>query len=118
LQAAPRVAAALQLALGSDQPATHALAVWDAVWPADARRARALHDFGQAALLRLDSHQMQAFFDAFFDVPTDWWSAYLRVHATPVEVARVMSAVFSSVPWSVRRRLAAGNPMVLARLLQ
>lgn len=119
LLAAPRVAAALQLALGGgDGTARGAQTVWDAVWPADARRARALHDFGQAALLRLGAHEIQAFFDAFFHVPTDWWSAYLRVNTTPSDVAKVMSAVFNAVPWSVRRRLVAGNPMVLARLLR
>ena len=119
LQAAPRVAAALHMALGNgDSPAAGAQSVWDAVWPADARRARVLHDFGQAALLRLGAHEVQAFFDAFFELPTDWWSAYLRVDTKPAEVARVMSAVFSAVPWSVRRRLVAGNPKGLARLLR
>lgn len=119
LQAAPRVANAMAAALGLDTgSASRTSAVWDAVWPADARRARALHDFGQAALLHLSTDDVQAFFDAFFDVPTDWWSAYLRVDTTPKDVARVMSAVFNAVPWSVRRRLLAANPRSLARLLR
>jgi lycopene beta-cyclase len=119
MTAAPRVAAAIRAALhDEDDAAARARAVWEAVWPSDARRTRALHDFGSAALLRLSTDEMQAFFDAFFDLPTEWWSSYLRIDSSPGDVARVMKRVFSAVPWSVRRRLAAGNPLALSRLLR
>jgi lycopene beta-cyclase len=118
IEVAPRVAGAIAYALQRDDPASSAELVWNALWPADTRRARALHDYGLAALLRLQTDEVQSFFDAFFELPTEWWSAYLRVDTTATEVARVMSAVFRAVPWTVRRRLLAGNPMTFARLLR
>ncbi|MEX2626687.1 MAG: lycopene cyclase family protein [Ilumatobacteraceae bacterium] len=107
LRAAPRVAQVI--AAGGD--------VWSAVWPRPHRRARALHDYGLDALLRLDGGDTAAFFDAFFELPDERWAAYLRVDVTPREVAGVMRQVFGRAPWRVRRRLAAGDPRVLRRLV-
>lgn len=117
IRAAPRVAAGLAAARSIDDPRRRALTVWDTVWPSEQRRARALHDYGLAALLRLPADDVQAFFDAFFALPVELWSAYLRVDTDATTVSRVMTAVFSSVPWRVRRRLAAGSPAPFARLL-
>jgi lycopene beta-cyclase len=108
IRAAPRVAAAI--AEGDD--------VWRAVWPRAHRRARALHDYGLERILRLDADDTRAFFDAFFDLPADRWGEYLRVDTTPAAVASVMRGVFSGSPPTVRRRLMAGNPRALVRLLQ
>ncbi|MDJ0769729.1 MAG: lycopene cyclase family protein [Ilumatobacter sp.] len=108
LRAAPRVAQAI--AAGAD--------VHDAVWPASTRRARALHDYGLGALLRLDRDATTSFFDAFFGLGTDDWSAYLRVDSTGREVARVMRRVFAAVPWSVRRELVELDVNVVRRLLR
>ncbi|MEY4229585.1 MAG: putative lycopene beta-cyclase, partial [Actinomycetota bacterium] len=118
LRAAPRVAAGIAAALTIDDPGRRALTAWNAVWPAEQRRARALHDYGLAALLRLPAADVQSFFDAFFALPVELWSAYLRVDTAATTVSRVMTAVFSSVPWRVRRRLAAGSPAPFARLLR
>lgn len=115
LAAADRVAAAAVAAVALDDPAGRSLAMWNAVWPGEMRRARALHDYGLAALVRMPTPSLQSFFDEFFALPTEQWSAYLRVHTTAAEVAKAMSAVFSSVPWSVRRRLATGSPAAFAR---
>lgn len=108
LRAAPRVAAAIA---GRRD-------VWEAVWPLPHRRARALHDYGAATLLRFGTHDVQAFFDAFFDLPTDRWQNYLRVDTTPGAVAAVMRGVFSAAPWRIRRRLMAGDPSALLGLLR
>ncbi|MEX0848178.1 MAG: lycopene cyclase family protein [Ilumatobacteraceae bacterium] len=118
LRAAPRVAAGIAESLMIDDPRRRALTVWGAVWPGEQRRARALHDYGLAALLRLPADDVQAFFDAFFALPVEVWSAYLRVDTDATTVSRVMTAVFSSVPWRVRRRLAMGSPVPFARLLR
>jgi len=119
LRAAPRVAAAIahQLSATTD-PAAVARAAWNAVWPSDQRRARALHDYGLGALLRLDGSDVREFFGAFFSLPTDVWAPYLRVDATAAEVSQVMTGVFSRVPWSLRRRLASGSPAAFARLVR
>lgn len=119
LRAADRVAASIAEVLGTDaSPAQAARAVWQAVWPVEHRRARALHDYGLAALLRMDAGDIGVFFDVFFSLPDDVWSPYLRVDTTAAEVARTMSGVFSRVPWSLRRRLATGSPAAFARLVR
>lgn len=107
LRAAPRVARAI--ADGRD-PA-------EAIWPRPHRRARALHDYGLAALLRLDAHDTASFFDAFFELPVERWAGYLRVDTTPAAVAGVMGRVFRRAPWRVRRRLVTVDPRVLRRLV-
>lgn len=107
LRAAPRVAHAI--ATGGD--------VGAAVWPRSHRRARVLHEYGLDALLGLDATATADFFDAFFDLPVELWSEYLRIDTTPRAVAAVMRRVFRSAPWGVRRRLLATNPSALRRLL-
>lgn len=110
LRAAPRVGRTI--AGGGDAPDVHA-----AVWPAAARRARALHDYGLGALLRLDAHEIAAFFSAFFALPIDQWAHYVRVDTSASEVSRTMANVFRRVPWSVRRGLVRGDWRAVARLL-
>lgn len=117
LRAADRVAAAVVEAMRVDDPSARAVHVWNAVWPAEQRRARALHDYGLAALLRLSADDIGVFFDAFFSLPVERWAPYLRVDTTTAELRRTMGAVFARVPWAVRRRLATGSPLPFARLV-
>ena len=118
LGAAPRVAIAIAEAVHIDDVRARSIHVWNAVWPSEHRRARALHDYGLAALLRLPAGDVQTFFEAFFELPTEQWAEYLRVDTSAVAVSRVMTSVFSSVPWRVRRRLATGSPLPFAGLLR
>ena len=118
LGAAPRVATAIAEALHIDDVRARSLHVWSAVWPSEHRRARALHDYGLGALLRLPAGDVQTFFEAFFELPTEQWGDYLRVDTSAAAVSRVMRSVFSSVPWRVRRRLATGSPLPFAQLLR
>lgn len=106
LAAAPRVAHAVALGTG----------VHEAVWPSAARRARALHQYGLDVLRRLDPASTARFFDVFFRLPAGRWAPYLRVDTTPSEVAGVMRGVFAVAPWSVRRRLASGDPRLVRGL--
>jgi lycopene beta-cyclase len=105
LRAAPRVADGLARAVGLDDPRRRALAAWNAVWPAEYRRARTLHDYGLGVLLRMSADELSGFFGAFFDLPTEQWGAYLRVDTSAAAVSRTMTAMFRSVPWHLRRRL-------------
>jgi lycopene beta-cyclase len=119
LRAAPRVAGAIAHSLGrSADPRALSLDAWNAVWPPEQRRARALHDYGLQAILRMSHEEIGVFFDAFFALPEREWAEYLRVDTTATDVARVMRAVFSAVPWALRRRLALGSPASLAGLLR
>jgi lycopene beta-cyclase len=116
LRAAPRVADAIAAELRGGPEAIDTAPLADAVWPTAWQRTRALHDFGLGSLLRLDDDGVRAFFGAFFDLPQADWSTYLRPDAPPSEVARVMTALFRSASWPVRRRLMTTNPTPLVRL--
>lgn len=119
LRAADRVAGAIAgVARSFSDPRRHALVAWNAVWPAAHRRTRSLHDVGAAALARMSPDEVVDFFDAFFALPAPVWSAYLRIDATPGQVAGAMRAAFSSVPWALRRRLAGSLPVPILRSLR
>jgi lycopene beta-cyclase len=120
LRAAPRVAASIANACSSTTgvATVDAAPVWEAVWPTALRRTRVLHDFGLDTLTRLDGDGTREFFDTFFDLPVDQWSAYLRIDTPPAETAQVMTRLFTGSSWRLRRRLAATNPMAFARLVR
>ncbi len=118
MRAAPRVAAAIADAVSSGSGVVDSAPIAEAVWPAPMRRTRVLHDFGLEVLLGLDDDEVRDFFDAFFQLPVDDWSAYLRIDTPPREVGAVMTRLFRSSSWQIRRRLAGRNPAPLARLLR
>ena len=118
IRAAPRVAAAIGLALESSPDIVDPAGIAEAVWTAPMRRTRVLHDFGLEVLLDLDDDEVRAFFDAFFELSVVDWSAYLRVDTPPGEVSAVMARLFRSSSWQLRRRLAGRNPASLARMLR
>jgi lycopene beta-cyclase len=118
IRAAPRVAGAIVSALSGRAGVADPSIVADAVWPTALRRTRVLHDFGLDVLLDLDEDEVRGFFDAFFDLAPADWSAYLRIDTPPTEVSAVMTRLFRSSNWPLRRRLAGRNPASLARLLR
>ena len=113
LRSAPRVAQAIAAQRRLDLPQISDIR--DAVWPTAQRRVRALHDVGLAALERLGPADIRTFFDAFFELPADQWSAYLRVDATPGQISRAMSGVFRRLSWRQRRDLMLAQPQGLLR---
>jgi lycopene beta-cyclase len=118
IRAAPRVADAIDRALSLGSGVVDPAPIAEAVWPAAMRRTRVLHDYGLDVLLDLDDDDVRAFFDAFFDLSRQDWTAYLRVDSSPGEVSAVMTRLFRSSSWQLRRRLAGRNPASLARLLR
>ncbi len=118
IRAAPRVAVAIGRALESASGTVDPTPISEAVWTAPMRRTRVLHDFGLEVLLDLDDDEVRGFFDAFFELSTADWSAYLRVDTPPGEVSAVMARLFRSSSWQLRRRLAGRNPASLARMLR
>jgi lycopene beta-cyclase len=119
LRATSRVADAIGEALDSAHDlAADARLVWDAVWPAGARRTRVLHDYGLERIIRFDDEQRREFFDRFFELSVDEWAGYLRIDTPPAVVSRTMRRLFRSAGWPMRRRLASGNPLPLVRLLR
>lgn len=116
LRLAPRLADALAAGIRRGAtPAALAGLGWDAVWPADRRRARALEAFGADAVLRMDAEALGSFFGAFFVEPTEGWAGYLAGTLPARDVAALMTRLFRRAPWTLRRRLAAGDPRSLLR---
>ncbi len=114
LRATHRVSGAIQRAfsdgLSTDERVQR---VWGAVWPAELRRTRALHQYGLASLRRFDGHDLQEFFDTFFSLPTEEWSAYLRIDTPPRTIAKVMTRFFARMSWSLRGKVMTANPWSL-----
>lgn len=122
LSRASCLAAALTRAIDRPRatPAALAGAGWDAVWPSDLVRQRALHALGLESLLRLEPEATRSFFRAFFDLPDRRWGAFLSGERSAAALAATMLALFARVPSGVRARLAGTavrNPGLLREAL-
>lgn len=119
LRAAPRVASAIAAGIADGARGGQLSArAWHAVWSRDAIRTRVLHDHGLAVLTRLSGDDLRAFFDRFFDLPVESWSAYLRIDASSRDVAGAMTRLFLSLPSNLRLRVALTPPTALVGLLR
>lgn len=117
LRAAPRVASAVADALGSGLVGDSlCAATWRAVWPRPLLVSRALHDYGLAALLRLDLPGIQRFFDAFVELPTPSWARYLRIDTPPAQIAATMTRFFAGLPLATKARVASTPPWAAIHL--
>ena len=116
LRASDRVAVAIQRSISMDVAVDERVRhVWDAVWPTNLRRTRALHQYGLGSLARFDGSDVKEFFDTFFSLPTSDWSAYLRIDTPPSTIARVMTKFFARMPWRIRVKVMTANPLLLVR---
>jgi lycopene beta-cyclase len=104
LRALPRVADGVHAALALP-PAEARRAAWDAVWPKDALRARALWVFGMETLLGMDAPATRRFFEAFFRLPAPDWQGYMSGTLDARPLSQVMWRVFQEVPAPLRLRL-------------
>lgn len=124
LRLGPSVAAALSGSrsgslggsLGGLDPAV-AAAGWAAVWPDARRSARRLEAYGLERLLGMDQRLTRTFFDTFFSLDRGDVAVYLGGRADAGELAAVMWRLFAAAPLRLRRALASGNPVRLARAL-
>ena len=95
-------------------PDTRERSILDAIWSSDRRRTRALHEFGLDVLLRLDADGLRDFFETFFALPDDVWTAQMRIDTPPTQIGAVMLKMFAQAPWRLRRRLLAGDMRLAA----
>jgi len=107
--AAPVVADAIVAGVvGGADPVDIAADVDAVLWSAQARRVRALQRFGLSALCGFDAADSDAFFSAFFALPTTQWRGFLDGDADLAATRSTMWRLFRDVPGRVRRRLATG----------
>lgn len=118
LRRAPRVARVLRAALaaGATGPVL-AQQGWDAVWPADLRRQRALHGLGLETLLRFDQAQLAGFFAAFFDLPEQRRRAYLSGAPSAGSLAATMLLLLARAPQPQRAVMLRTGAGLLAERL-
>lgn len=117
LRATARVRDAIVTSLASGQSGTElSLAVWQAVWPAAHVRTRGWHDMGLHVLSGLPRTSIGDFFDAFFALPKEQWSSYLRIDSDPEKIRAAMLGVFRGVGNPTRLRLMS-SPGALLRAL-
>ena len=90
---------------------------WQTLWPADRRKARRLERYGLERLLTMDQSETRLFFDTFFQLNPAQTAVYLGGEAGAAELSRVMWTMFRKSPARLQRRLATGNPLMLARSL-
>jgi lycopene beta-cyclase len=118
LRAAPRVAATVARSIGDGLRGPALVeATWRGVWPADLLRTRALHDYGLAALQRLDAARIGEFFDVFFSRPQADWADYLRIDTPANRIAAIMTGFFAAMPTHLRLRVMGTSPRALAGLV-
>lgn len=114
LRRAPEVARAVAAALGrplvsgTAPGAQVARAAWDAVWPADLRRQRALHAYGLEALLRFGTARTQAFISTFFALPDADWRGYLSGAPSVAALRGTMWRLYRDADADLRRGLLRG----------
>ncbi len=115
LRAAPDVARGIVEVLGG-APEKNA---WHHVWPAPQLDARRFYNFGLEALLGMDADTTRRFFDSFFNLPKDQWTAYLADTCGPAEVASTMLKLYVQVSpalkWELTRAAFQHLPLLLTR---
>ncbi len=107
LRAGPMVADAIADGLHDErEPAEVSRRCWEVMWPASRRRARRLLLFGMDALCGFERRAMSRFFDAFFELSTDDWGAYMSGESGAGKTAKIMWRLFRRAPMEIRLALA------------
>jgi lycopene beta-cyclase len=105
LKRAPLLAGAIAQALAAQKPDPVGEA-WRAVWPIKQVRKRALYLFGLENIMRLNSSQVNQFFQAFFNLPERLWRGYLSDTLSIGEILQAMLRMFYNSPGEVKLSLA------------
>ena len=119
LRSAPRVAEAIVEHLDTSNVDLDMVAqrIWKTLWSDDRVKARRLESYGLERVLTMDQRELRSFFDSFFQLGPAIAASYLGGEAGSAEMASVMWKVFRNAGPRMQRRLAAGNPLTLARSL-
>ncbi|HEY0239962.1 MAG TPA: lycopene cyclase family protein [Friedmanniella sp.] len=92
------VAVSLRLAEEVAQAVAGGRDVWDALWPASARRVQRLRAMGLTTLLRLPPAGVEQFFAAFFALPPGRQRAYLSDRTDPAGTLAAMARMARTLP--------------------
>lgn len=104
LRRAPALAAAVASGLQMQAMDGEQLSrlAWDALWPLELQRKRALYCFGLEKLMRFSELQLRAHFTTFFSLPQQDWYGFLTNTLTLSELVTAMVRLFVLAPWAVK----------------
>jgi lycopene beta-cyclase len=77
-------------------------------WTRSAQHLRTLQRFGMSAMCSFDAADANAFFAAFFALPSHLWRGFFDGTGSVADAQRTMWQLFRQVPSRVRLRLAGG----------
>ena len=104
LRRAPIVANAISIAMkkSSASPQDIAQKAWEALWPKELIRKKALYTFGLEKLMRFKEEQLRDFFVGFFNQPDILWYGFLTNTLSLNELIKSMWNMYKKAPWSVK----------------
>ena len=104
LRRGPDLAKAIAQALEtpSTSPAQVAQTAWQTLWPTERLRKHYLYTFGLENLMAFDTHNLQQFLTAFFELDRPQWSGFLADTMALPEIVQAMLGLFGQTSNSVR----------------
>ena len=104
LRRAPIVAKAISTAMvnKSASPESIARQGWNALWPKELIRKKALYTFGLEKLMRFKEPQLRDFFIEFFNQPKIEWYGFLTNTLSLNKLVLSMWKMYVKAPWSVK----------------
>ena len=104
LRRAPILAKAIAIAMKNESISSKEIAKagWDALWPKELIRKKALYTFGLEKLMRFKEDQLRDFFVEFFKLPNNQWYGFLTNTLSLGELVRSMWKMYKQAPWSVK----------------
>ena len=104
LRRAPILAKAISKAMENESTSPEQIAKigWQALWPKEFIRKKALYTFGLEKLMRFKEEQLRNFFIEFFRLPNEQWFKFLTNTLSLRELVKSMWAMYKKAPWKVK----------------
>ena len=120
LRRAPVLAKAISQAMQNKaaSPQQIAKSGWQALWPKEFIRKKALYTFGLEKLMRFKEDQLRNFFTEFFRLPNEEWYKFLTNTLSLNELVISMWDMYKKAPWTVKWSLMEMKGRELKLLLK
>lgn len=104
LRRAPVLAKAISKAMKNKTTSPQKIAKigWQALWPKELIRKKALYTFGLEKLMRFKEEQLRNFFVEFFRLPNEQWYKFLTNTLSLSELIKSMWSMYKKAPWTVK----------------
>ena len=104
LRRAPVLAKAISKAMKNKSTPSQEIAKkgWEALWPKELIRKKALYTFGLEKLMRFKEDQLRDFFVEFFNLPNNQWYGFLTNTLSLKELVSSMWQMYKKAPLNVK----------------